>query len=49
MIKQSEFCKQSSYDVLLHQGINCRPYELDIIELELGDNRWLDLIKMSKV
>ena len=32
-----------------HQGINCRPYELAIPELELGKNRWLDLIKMSKI
>jgi transposase-like protein len=32
-----------------HQGINCRPYELAIPELELGKNRWLDLIKLSKV
>lgn len=32
-----------------HQGIGCRPYELAIPELELGKNRWLDLIKMSKV
>ncbi len=32
-----------------HQGINCRPYELAIPDLELSKNRWLDLIKMSKV
>jgi transposase-like protein len=32
-----------------HQGIGCCPYELAIPELELGKNRWLDLIKMSKV
>jgi hypothetical protein len=32
-----------------HQGIGCRPYELAIPELELGKNRWLDLIKMSKI
>lgn len=32
-----------------HQGINCRPYELAISNLELGKNKWLDLIKMSKV
>jgi len=31
-----------------HQGIDCRPYELAIPNLELGKNRWLDLIKMSK-
>jgi len=31
-----------------HQGINCRPYELAIPDLELGKNRWLDLIKLSK-
>ncbi|MBS3085433.1 hypothetical protein J4225_01995 [Candidatus Pacearchaeota archaeon] len=32
-----------------HQGINCCPYELAIPDLELGKNRWLDLIKMIKV
>jgi len=32
-----------------HQGINCCPYELAIPELELDKNRWLDLIKMSKL
>ena len=32
-----------------HQGINCCPYELAIPNLELGKNRWLDLIKMRKV
>ncbi len=32
-----------------HQGIGCCPYELAIPELELGKNRWLDLIKMSKI
>ena len=31
-----------------HQGIGCCPYELAITNLELGKNRWLDLIKMSK-
>lgn len=28
-----------------HQGIDCCPYELAIPNLELGKNRWLDLIK----
>jgi transposase-like protein len=32
-----------------HQGIGCCPYELAIPELELGKNKWLDLIKLSKV
>ena len=32
-----------------HQGIGCCPYELAIPELELGKNRWLDLIKVSKM
>lgn len=32
-----------------HQRINCRPYELAIPNLELGRNKWLDLIKMSKI
>lgn len=32
-----------------HQRIGCCPYELAIPDLELGRNRWLDLIKMSKV
>jgi hypothetical protein len=32
-----------------HQGIKCCPYELAIPELELGNNKWLDLIKMSKL
>jgi transposase-like protein len=32
-----------------HQAINCCPYELAIPELELGKNRWLDLIKLSKI
>ena len=32
-----------------HQGIGCCPYELAIPNLELGKNRWLDLIKMSKL
>ena len=32
-----------------HQGICCCPYELAIPDLELGNNRWLDLIKLSKV
>lgn len=31
-----------------HQAINKYPYEL-ATDLELGKNRWLDLIKMSKV
>ncbi len=31
-----------------HQGIGCCPYELAIPDLELGKNRWLDLIKLSK-
>ena len=31
-----------------HQAINCCPYELAIPNLELGKNKWLDLIKMSK-
>jgi len=30
-----------------HQGINCRPYELAIPNLELGNNRWLDLISLA--
>ena len=30
-----------------HQGINCCPYKLAIPNLELGKNRWLDLIKLS--
>ena len=32
-----------------HQGINCCPYELAIHNLELGENRGVDLIKMNKV
>jgi len=32
-----------------HQGIGCSPYELAIPELELGKNKWLDLIKMSNI
>ena len=32
-----------------HQGIGCRPYELAIPNLELGNNKWLDLIKLSKI
>tara|TARA_Y100000310_G_scaffold272497_1_gene287493 strand:+ start:297 stop:1220 length:924 start_codon:yes stop_codon:yes gene_type:complete len=32
-----------------HQGIGCRPYELAIPDLELGKNRWLDLIMLSKI
>lgn len=32
-----------------HQGIGCCPYELAIPELELGKNRWLDLIKLSSL
>ena len=32
-----------------HQGIDCCPYELATPNLELGENRWLDLIKMSKL
>ncbi len=31
-----------------HQGINCYPYQLAIPNLELGKNKWLDLIKLSK-
>jgi len=31
-----------------HQEIGCCPYELAIPELELGKNKWLDLIKLSK-
>lgn len=32
-----------------HQQIKCSPYELACPDLKLGKNRWLDLIKMSKV
>ena len=32
-----------------HQGIKCCPYELAIPKLELGKNKWLDLIKMSNI
>mgnify|MGYP001574487283 FL=1 len=32
-----------------HQEIDCYPYELAIPKLELGKNRWLELIKMSKI
>jgi len=32
-----------------NKGIGCCPYELAIPELELEKNRWLDLIRMSKV
>lgn len=32
-----------------HQAINCCPYELAIPELKLGINKWLELIKLSKV
>ena len=35
--------------IIKHQGIGCRPYELAILNLELGKNRWLDLIKLSKI
>jgi len=31
-----------------YQAINKCPYELAIPELELGINKWLDLIKLSK-
>ncbi len=30
-----------------HQAINCCPYELALSELELGNNKWLDLIQKS--
>lgn len=30
-----------------HQAIKCCPYELAIPSLKLGNNRWLDLIKLS--
>ncbi len=30
-----------------HQGINCYPYEL-ATDLKLGENKWLDLIKLAK-
>jgi len=32
-----------------HQGIGCCPYELAIPSLELGKNRWLDLIRISRI
>jgi len=32
-----------------HQAINCCPYELAIPNLELGKNKWLDLIRLSKI
>jgi len=32
-----------------HQGIGCCPYELAIPQLELGKNKWLDLIRLSKL
>ncbi len=31
-----------------HQAINKRPYELAVPNLELGINKWLDLIELSK-
>ncbi len=31
-----------------HQAINCCPYEL-ATDLKLGVNKWLDLIKLSKI
>jgi len=30
-----------------HQAINCCPYELAVLNLKLGINKWLDLIKLS--
>ena len=30
-----------------HQAIGCEPYKLAIPELKLGNNKWLDLIKLS--
>ena len=32
-----------------HQAINCCPYELAVPELRLGINKWLDLIRLSKI
>ena len=32
-----------------HQKINCCPYELAVPNLRLGINKWLDLIKLSKI
>jgi len=32
-----------------HQAINRCPYELAIPNLKLGVNKWLELIKLSKV
>jgi transposase-like protein len=32
-----------------HQAINKYPYELAVPELKLGANKWLDLIKLSKL
>jgi hypothetical protein len=32
-----------------HKGIKCCPHKLVIPELAFGKNRWLNLIKMSKV
>ena len=31
-----------------HQAINCCPYELAVPDLELGVNKWLNLIRLSK-
>ncbi|MCX8159182.1 MAG: DDE-type integrase/transposase/recombinase [Candidatus Pacearchaeota archaeon] len=32
-----------------HQAINCCPYELAVPNLKLGKNKWLELIRLSKI